>query len=280
MIRKAIIPVAGKGTRMQPITNIMAKEMLPIGTIPTLDYVVQEAVDSGIEQILFVLSTTKGMVANYFAGTPTPVTYDKGGRYEYNCRGKAIQVCFTYQGTKVGSGGAVLYGREFAKREPIAVLFGDDIIMGNPPAIRQLMDISAANGYASVLGVQRQPESVLRTVGVIKPKIDNGTWGIVEQIVEKPQGDLPSNVASLGRFILSDTFFEVLARTPRNRGEVWLTEALGLEARERDVLYACFTGNRYDIGNKFGYIRAFCDLAILQDSEGYNNYISHLDTEE
>ena len=280
MIRKAIIPVAGKGTRMQPITNIMAKEMLPIGTIPTLDYVVQEAVDSGIEQILFVLSATKGMVANYFAGTPTPITYDKGGLYEYNCRGKAVQVCFTYQGTKVGSGGAVLYGREFACREPVAVLFGDDIIVGQPPAIRQLMDISMAHAEASVLGVQRQPEAVLRTVGVIRPKVTHGDWGIVGDIVEKPQGDLPSNVASLGRFILSADFFEVLARTPRNHGEVWLTEALALEAKERDVLYASFTGKRYDIGNKYGYIRAFRDLAYLQDIEGYNNYIQQTDTEE
>lgn len=274
MIRKAVIPVAGKGTRMQPISNVMAKEMLPIGTKPTLEFIVKEAVDSGIQQILFVLNHTKGIVAKYFAGTDDPIPYDRGGKYFYQCEGKTIEIYFVYQGDKLGSGGALLYATQFAAGEPVAVLFGDDIIVGKVPATKQLIDLSQKMGYASVLGVQVKPENILRSCGVMQVKTDCGTYGIIDGLIEKPQGELPSNLASLGRFVLSADFFDVLARTPQNKGEIWLTDALSLASKEKTVFYGIFEGERYDIGNKYGYIRAFCDLAVPSgEQEEYNLYV-------
>ena len=273
MIHKAIIPVAGKGTRMQPITNVTAKEMLPIGTTPTLEYVVREAVDSGIQQILFVISPTKGTVAKYFAGTYKPKLYEDGGRYLYDCGGKSVEIYFTYQGGMVGSGGAILYGRDFAQGEGVAVLFGDDIIVGKTPATKQLLEMSHRYHDASVLGVQHQAEHILRTCGVIDIKQDMGDCGVVADIIEKPQGDFTSDLASLGRFILSADCFAVLADTPPKNGEIWLTDALAIEAHQSNVYYKCFEGKRYDIGNRYGYIRAFCDLAVGEDEmEDYQRY--------
>ena len=277
MIKKAIIPVAGRGTRMQPITNIIAKEMLPIGTKPTLQYIVEEAVSSGIEQILFVINHEKGMVAKYFAGTETPRTYDKGGMYEYNCLGKQVGVAFNYQGTLYGSGAAVLRGMEFADGKTVAVLFGDDIIVGDPAATRQLIDVSVAHGYTSVIGVQSQKEEIIRQCALVEGKAENEHSGRVDRIVEKPQGELHGDLASLGRFVLDCRGFEILRNTDVRAGELWLTDALNLEAAEKSIQYCKFTGDRYDVGNKFGYIHAFNSLAVDQHSrEDFESYIEDL----
>lgn len=277
MIKKAIIPVAGRGTRMAPITNVIAKEMLPIGTRPTLQWIVKEAVDSGIEQILFVINHEKGMVAKYFAGTENPITYDKGGVYEYNCEGKSVWVSFNYQGTKYGSGAAVLRGMDFSEGQTVAILFGDDIIVGDPAATRQLIDVSVAHGYASVIGVQSQDEEILRTCAMVVGDAETDVSGTVRRIIEKPKGELTSDLTSLGRFVLDKRGFEILRDTPMRDGELWLTDALNIQAAEGGVQYCKFSGTRYDVGNKFGYINAFCSLAVDDDNiEAYHIYVEGL----
>ena len=274
MIKKAIIPVAGRGTRMQPITNIIAKEMLPIRTPPPVQWIVEEAVASGIEQILFVINHEKGMVAKYFAGTETPVTYDKGGTYEYNCLGKMISVAFNYQGNLYGSGAAVLRGQEFAAGHTVAILFGDDIIVGNPAATKQLIDVSETHGYSSVIGVQSQKEEILRTCALVEGDAIDGSSGKVRRIVEKPKGELTGDLTSLGRFILDKKGFETLRNTPVRDGELWLTDALNAQAKEDKVYYCKFAGDRYDVGSKFGYIHTFNSLAIsANDQEAFRRYV-------
>lgn len=277
MIKKAIIPVAGKGTRMAPITNIIAKEMLPIGTKPTLQYIVEEAVASGIEQILFVINHEKGMVAKYFAGTEEPRTYDKGGMYEYNCLGKQIGIGFNYQGNLYGSGSAVLRGMEFADGQTVAILFGDDIIVGNPAATKQLIDVSVSHDYSSVIGVQSQSEEILRTCALVVGDAETDHNGLVSEIIEKPKGELKGDLTSLGRFVLDAKGFEVLRNTPVRNGELWLTDALNAEAKYGRVQYCKFTGDRYDVGNKFGYIHTFNHLAVDEQNKlAFQEYVEGL----
>ena len=277
MIKKAIIPVAGRGTRMQPITNVIAKEMLPIGTKPTLQWIVEEAVASGIEQILFVINHEKGMVSKYFAGTENPVTFDKGATYEYNCLGKMISVAFNYQGELYGSGAAVLRGHEFANGETVAILFGDDIIVGKPAATKQLLDVSVAHGYSSVIGVQSQREEILRTCALVVGDAESATAGKVRHIIEKPKGELEGNLTSLGRFVLDKTGFDILAKTPVRAGELWLTDALNQQAVKDRVYYCKFSGDRYDVGNKYGYIHTFNSLAVDADNEeAFRQYVEDL----
>ncbi len=277
MINKAIIPVAGHGTRMQPITNVIAKEMLPIGTKPTLEYIVEEAVNSGINEILFVINHEKGMVAKYFAGTETPRTFDKGGMYEYNCKGKHIGVCFNYQGNLYGSGAAIMRGYEFAAGETVAILFGDDIIVGTPPATKQLLDVSAEHGYCSVVGVQSQSEDILRTCALVVGRAETERNGAVSEIIEKPQGELIGDLTSLGRFVLDKHGFDILRETAVRQGELWLTDAMATEAKQRMVQYCKFSGTRYDVGNRFGYINAFNHLAVdKNEQESFLKYLEDL----
>ena len=277
MIKKAIIPVAGRGTRMQPITNVIAKEMLPIGTKPTLQFVVEEAVMSGIEEILFVINHEKGMVARYFAGTETPRTYDKGGMYEYNCRGKDIGVCFNYQGALYGSGAAVLRGADFADGQAVAILFGDDIIVGDPAATKQLIDVSEAHGECSVVGVQSQNEEILRQCALVVGKAETERCGRVSEIIEKPKGNLAGDLTSLGRFVLDGEGFDILRDTAVRDGELWLTDALNVQARKDIVQYCKFEGVRYDVGNKYGYINAFNHLAVEEGkADEFRRYVESL----
>ena len=277
MIKKAIIPAAGHGTRMAPITNFIAKEMLPIGTVPTLEWVVREAVASGIEQILFVINHEKGMVAKYFAGTENPVTFDKGGMYEFNCNGRQIGVCFNYQGNLYGSGAAVLRGADFADGQAVAILFGDDIIVGSPAATRQLIDVSESHGDCSVIGVQSMPEHILRTCALVVGDAETEVNGRVRTIIEKPQGKLEGDLTSLGRFVLDKRGFEILRHTAERNGEVWLTDALHAQSAEGSVQYCKFEGIRYDVGNKFGYIHAFESLAVDKSNrEAYYAYIDSI----
>lgn len=278
MIKKAIIPVAGRGTRMQPITNIIAKEMLPIGVKPTLQYIVEEAVASGVTEILFVINHEKGMVAKYFAGTEDPRTFDKGGTYEYNCLGKMVSVAFNYQGNLYGSGAAVLRGMEFADGQTVAVLFGDDIIVGDPAATKQLIDVSTAHDYCSVIGVQAQKEEIIRTCALVEGKAETDRNGRVSRIVEKPQGELSGNLTSLGRFVLDKKGFEILRNTDVRAGELWLTDALNIEAGKAHVQYCKFSGERYDVGNKFGYIHAFNHLAVDEgNKDAFRKYVEGLE---
>lgn len=275
MIRKAIIPVAGRGTRMAPISNVIAKEMLPLGTKPTLQFIVEEAVSGGIEQILFVINPDKMIIPKYFSGTDSPELYEQGRKtYPYTCLGKEIAIGYTFQTGLPGSGGAVLAGELFADGEGVAILFGDDIFVG-PSAIGQLIEISERYGDKSVLGVQIKEDSVVRTCAAIEVRQDLGNHGLVKRIIEKPQGAIPSNLTSLGRFVLSAKGFEVLANTPLHNGELWLTEGLDNEAQQEDVYYMQFEGQRYDIGNRYGYIRAFGDLALLdnEDKKAFQAYL-------
>lgn len=282
MIRKAIIPLAGKGTRMRPISGVIAKEMLPLGTTPALEWVICEAIDSGIDQLLLIITPEKAVIPQYLVGTANPVPYEQGGTgYTLQRHGHTVSVAFTYQGQTSGSGAAVLCGADWTQGETVAVLFGDDIIVGNPPATRQLLDVSEMHGACSVLGVQAHNEQLVRTCAVIDPSGGNGD-GEVRHIIEKPQGSLPSHLTSLGRFVVSPDGMRALAATPLHNGELWLTEALDTENQTHSVRYCRFVGRRYDIGNPLGYRQAFVELSLQGEEQHrlYDEYIARCAVEK
>lgn len=269
-IKKAIIPVAGKGTRMRPISRVIAKEMLPIGTTPALYYIVKEAALAGIEQILFILSPDKTSVPLFFSDTVAPCTFNETGRtYPYPIADRTIELAYELQVEPYGSGAAVLAAEHFAAGDTVAVLFGDDIMVSDVPVIQQLMDMSSARGGASVLGVQSVSCEILQSCAAVSVGADKR----VLSVIEKPTTVVSNSYASLGRFIIGPHTFEALKRVPQHAGELWLTDALHHEAQCTSV-YACtFSGERYDIGNPCGYIHAFMSLAPADNQLEYERYL-------
>ena len=262
MIKKAIIPVAGRGTRMLRVTNGKSKEMLPVGGRPALSWIVEEAVLAGIEEILLVTSRDKKEIPLYFSNVEEPKTYDQGYTYPYDCRGKRVQIGYLYQERALGSGNAVSCGEEFAAGEAVAVLFGDDVMVSDVPVTAQLHEVYLRNRVA-VVGVQTMPEEVVRSCASVIPS--DGEW--VSAIVEKPTGELTSHLASLGRFVASPEVFVALREQETRNGEIWLTDALNILAKKGKVCYCNFEGIRYDVGSPDGYQRAISEL----NSHGYDS---------
>lgn len=282
-VKKAIIPCAGLGTRFLPITKVVAKELLPIVDTPALSYIVDEAVDSGIEEILIVISPQKEDIKRLFEpNKPLNARLTATGRTEElalaNKRVNA-EISFATQIEMTGNGDAIALGKEFANGEPFAVLFGDDVMYGEIPVTKQLIDAYEKSGGSSIVGCQRTSEEVARRCGVMiakEPTVGNLTK--IDGIEEKPQGELPSQLVSLGRFVLTADIFDVLERTPRTNGEAYLTDAITLLAQEGKSVYACeFEARRYDIGNKEGYLEATVEFALRNDElkKKFQSYLTN-----
>lgn len=272
-VRKAVIPAAGLGTRFLPVTKAMPKEMLPIVDTPTIQYIVEEAVQSGIEEILIITNSNKHSMENHF---------DRNYELEERLKdaGKSeeekmirdisdmVNIYYVRQKEPKGLGHAILCARSFIGEEPFAVLLGDDIIInkGGSPALKQLIDAYDRKG-ASVVGVQRVPEDQVDKYGIVKPDPDSMPHGRrvhLSGMVEKPPvGDAPSNLAVLGRYVLTPDIFELLAtQEPGKNGEIQLTDAI-VRLMETQVVYAYeFEGTRYDVGDKFGFLKANIDFAL------------------
>ncbi|AQQ54057.1 UTP--glucose-1-phosphate uridylyltransferase GalU [Planococcus lenghuensis] len=273
-VRKAIIPAAGLGTRFLPATKAQPKEMLPIVDKPTIQYIVEEAVASGIEDIIIVSGRGKRAIEDHFDKSyELEETLAQKGKHdvlkEIQSISNMVNIHYIRQKEPKGLGHAIACASRFVGDEPFAVLLGDDIVHspGNP-ALKQL--ISAYERYnSSVVGVQQVPESDVSKYGIISPKGMQTDSGIihVDSFVEKPKReDAPSNYAIMGRYVLRPEIFDILETLePGAGGEIQLTDAL-LKLNEKQVVLAKeFTGLRYDVGDKFGFIKATVDYALMRD---------------
>ncbi|KAF0819030.1 UTP--glucose-1-phosphate uridylyltransferase [Bacillus sp. ZZV12-4809] len=270
-IRKAIIPAAGLGTRFLPATKAMPKEMLPIVDKPTIQYIVEEAVKSGIEDIIIVTGKGKRAIEDHF---------DHAFELEENLLAKAkfdllekvkepskVDIHYIRQKEPKGLGHAVWCARKFIGNEPFAVLLGDDIVQADKPCLKQMIDIYSET-KASVIGVQQVPENETNRYGIIDPLTNEGKIFQVNNFVEKPPlGSAPSNLAIMGRYILTPEIFEFLEDQKEGAGgEIQLTDAIQQLNKIQRVFAYNFDGKRYDVGEKLGFIQTTIEMA-LQDED-------------
>lgn len=283
-ITKAVIPAAGMGTRFLPVTKALPKEMLPIVDKPTIQYIVEEAVESGIEDILIITSRGKWPIIDFYDRSPELEAHlVKEGKTEELERMKnltsAANFHYIRQNEPLGLGHAILCAKSFVGREPFAVLLGDDIIRSKVPALKQLLDI-AAQTSASVVGIQEVPDSEINKYGIIDPAEKNKNYYKVNDFVEKPEkAKAPSNLAIIGRYVLKPSIFSCLEGLDAGfGGEIQLTDALKKLCQKEDV-YAClFEGKRYDAGDKLGYLIATVEYALESPQFGqqFGRYLEEL----
>jgi len=289
-VRKAVIPAAGLGTRFLPATKAVPKEMLPLVDKPTIQYIVEEAVASGIEQILIIVGRGKDALQNHF-DTSVELEAHLEARGQHG-RLKEVQditnlaeVFYVRQHEAKGLGHAIACAESFVGDEPFAVLLGDDVVH-NPeyPCLKQLMDVYEAYG-GSVLGVQAVPRSDVSKYGIVDGVRAGERLYKVTGLVEKPAvEDAPTNLAILGRYIISPAIFPILARTkPGVGGEIQLTDALKALMEDEPMYALDFVGRRYDVGDKFGFLQATVELALERPDLGgrFRAYLENLiSTEE
>lgn len=285
-IRKAIIPAAGFGTRFLPATKAQPKEMLPIIDTPIIQYIVQEAIDSGIEEILIVTGKNKKSIEDHF---------DKSFELEYELESKGktelleivkgisnlVDIHYIRQKEQLGLGHAIRCAKTFVGDEPFAVLLGDDIVKTtDTPCLKQLIDVY--NKFdASILGVQSVDKSQVNKYGIVSgPKIEDRLYE-AQELVEKPDIDkAKSNIAILGRYILKPEIFDAIDNTTFGKGsEIQLTDALINLTKTDKVLAYDFIGKRHDAGDKLGYLKATVEFALEKDEvkDGFREYLKGLD---
>lgn len=266
-IRKAIIPAAGLGTRFLPATKAQPKEMLPIVDKPAIQFIIEEAVQSGIEEILIITGRNKRAIEDHFDRN-IELEHCLKAQGKYDLLGLVEEVSnvtihYVRQKDAKGLGHAVLCARQFVGNEPFAVLLGDDIIDANVPCLKQLIEVYN-DKPGTILGVQEVARDKVCNYGIIKPEnVGNRLWK-VNSLVEKPAvEDAPSQLAVLGRYIIEPEIFDLLEKTPPGRGgEIQLTDALKSLAANKPVYAYCFEGRRYDIGDKQGYLEATVEYAL------------------
>ena len=266
-IRKAVIPAAGLGTRFLPATKAQPKEMLPIVDKPAIQYIIEEAEQSGIEEILIITGRNKRSLEDHFdRAVELELTLKAQGKYDLLGLVEEISnvtIHYVRQKEPKGLGHAVLCARQFVGQEPFAVLLGDDIIDSAVPCLRQLMDVYD-DCPGTILGVQEVPKNKVSSYGIVKPvEVKENLWRAVD-LVEKPaEADAPSRLAVLGRYIIEPHIFAILEDTPPGRGgEIQLTDALRTLAQTRPVYAYRFDGRRYDVGDKQGYLEATVEFAL------------------
>ncbi|MDY5052393.1 MAG: UTP--glucose-1-phosphate uridylyltransferase GalU [Anaerovibrio sp.] len=288
-IKKAVIPAAGFGTRFLPATKATPKEMLPIVDKPTIQYIVEEALASGIEEILIISGHAKRAIEDHFDSAPVlERELEEKGKDDLLAiiRETAdINVHYIRQKKMRGLGDAILCAKSFMAGEPFAVLLGDDVVYadatkGQQPALRQLIDIYDTYG-GSVLGCQQVVPEKVSSYGIVAGKEIAGSKLLkVSDMIEKPElSEAPSNIAVLGRYIISPTIFELLEHTaPGKGGEVQLTDALKQLALVEPVWAYCFEGKRYDVGDKLGFLKATVEFALRRPDLGgpFRSYLEEL----
>lgn len=267
-ITKAVIPAAGLGTRFLPVTKALPKEMLPIVDKPAIQYIVEEAIDSGITDILVITGRGKGPIVDFYDRSPELEAYlESRGEYDLLEKIKNLSslanIHYMRQNEPLGLGHAVSCARSFAGNEPFAVLLGDDIMKSSKPAIRQLMD-AAGETQSSIIGIKEVPKREIGKYGIIRPVSFNGRVCRVGDLIEKPLlSEAPSRLAIMGRYILNSSIFDYLERvTPGSGGEIQLTDALKLQSIDEPVDAYLLEGERFDTGNKLGYIIANVEYAL------------------
>lgn len=282
-VKKAIIPAAGLGTRFLPATKAMPKEMLPIVDKPTIQYIVEEAIESGIEDIIIVTGKGKRAIEDHFDHSfELEQNLLEKGKYDMLEKVQAsskINIHYIRQKEPKGLGHAVWCARKFIGNEPFAVLLGDDIVQADTPCLRQLIN-EYETTKASVIGVQTVPDNETHRYGIIDPIEQNDRRYQVRKFVEKPaQGTAPSNLAIMGRYILTPEIFMFLEDQQTGAGgEVQLTDAIErLNGIQRVFAYD-FEGTRYDVGEKFGFIKTTIEVAMQREGlrEDLLQYIDQL----
>ena len=267
-VTKAIIPAAGFGTRFLPITKAVPKEMLPILDKPSIDYVIEECVASGINDICIVISRGKEAILNYLDDNLTLeralIKADKQEKLALINRFKDVKFTFVLQPEMNGTAKAVELCKSFTAQEPFAVLFPDDVIY-NPekPVTKQLIDAYETTG-ASVVGCQLLPKEEAVHYGVMDVVEQKGKYVLIKGFQEKPSIDnLLSNITSLGRFVLTPEIYDYISKTkPVKNGEVYLPTAIDMLAKDTNVYAYVFDGCRYDMGSKFGFLKANIEFAL------------------
>ncbi len=270
-VRKAVIPAAGLGTRFLPATKAQPKEMICIVDKPAIQYIVEEALASGIEEILVIIGRNKESIANHFDQTPELdyllASKNKTELLEIS-KGlsEMANIHFVRQKEAKGLGHAVLCAKAFVGDEPFAVLLGDDIVTGDEPALKQLIKAHEKYG-ASILGVQTVAKDQVDKYGIVDGEMIEDRTYEVSRLIEKPSvEEAPSNVAALGRYVLTPEIFECLERTPRGKGdEIQLTDGMDILRETQKIMAYDFTGKRYDTGDKLGYLKATVEFALEHD---------------
>lgn len=280
-VRKAIIPAAGLGTRFLPATKAQPKEMLPIVDKPTLQYIIEEAIASGIEEILIITGRNKKSIEDHFdRSIELELELENKGKQELLEEVRKISdmvsIYYIRQKEPKGLGHAINCAKSFIGNEPFAVLLGDDIVEAEKPCLKQM--IETYDKYkTTILGVQEVPEKDVFKYGIVDGNLIDDRIYKVNDLVEKPAVEnAPSNIAILGRYIINPAVFEVLDSTkPGSGGEIQLTDALK-ELSQKEAMYAYnFEGRRYDAGDKQGYLEATVEFALKRDDlrEGFLNYL-------
>lgn len=273
-VRKAVIPVAGFGTRLLPITKSVPKELLPVVDVPAIQVVVEECVNAGIEEVIFITGRGKGGIEDHFDfNFELEQVLEQRGKHEELVRVRAIseliRTISVRQKKPLGLGHAVLCAREVVEDEPFMVLLPDDIIGSEPSVTKQLMDVYEKYGQG-VVSLMPVPEEEVSRYGIVTG--ENWAPGLhrVRSIVEKPTKQItPSNLAVIGRYLLPPVIFDFLAELePDESGEIQLTDALSRLARERALVGYEFKGRRHDIGDKLGFLTANISYALRRNDLG------------
>ncbi|MFT8317041.1 MAG: UTP--glucose-1-phosphate uridylyltransferase GalU [Sporolactobacillus sp.] len=268
-IRKAVIPAAGLGTRFLPATKALPKEMLPIVNKPTIQYIVEEAVQAGIEDIIIVTGKGKRAIEDHFDSAyeleQNLIQKNKLDLLEKVREPSRIDIHYIRQKSPKGLGHAVWCARKFIGNEPFAVLLGDDIVQAKKPCIQQLAEQYERTG-CSVIGVKEVPENQTHRYGIIAPKSNEGRLYEVSSFVEKPTENPPSNLAIIGRYVLTPEIFDFLEKKEIGAGgEIQLTDAIQ-KLNELQGVYAYqFEGKRYDVGETLGFVLTNLEMALKHE---------------
>jgi UTP--glucose-1-phosphate uridylyltransferase len=287
VIRKAVFPAAGLGTRFLPATKAQPKEMLPLVDKPIIQYGVEEALASGVDNIILVTGRGKNAIEDHFDVSVELETFlEARGKSELLAEIRKISnlINFSYvrQGEPLGLGHAVLVTRALVGDEPFAVILGDDVIDANPPALRQMIDVfEEVNG--PVLAIERVPREDVSKYGIIDAEeIRPGVYRIRDLVEKPPRDEAPSDLAIIGRYILTPDIFPALAATVTDRtGEIQLTNGLRQLLKSRPIYGCRVNGVRHDTGNKLGFLKAVVYFALRRPdlSEQFREYLRSIDLE-
>ena len=284
-VRKAVFPAAGLGTRFLPATKAQPKEMLPLVDKPTIQYVVEEAVMSGLDEIILVTGRNKRAIEDHFDSAFELEYYlaDRGKTEELaqiKTISELASVSYVRQREPLGLGHAILCARPLVGDAPFGVFLGDDIIVAEVPCMRQLLDVHERQGGHPVLAVMRVPRAEIGRYGVIAGERLSGNVYRVDDLVEKPDpGQAPSDLAIIGRYVLTPDLFPILAETaPDRRGEIQLTNGLRTLRARRPIFAVEFEGTRHDTGEKLGFLKATVEFALARPdlSDAFRAYLRTL----
>lgn len=280
-VRKAIIPAAGLGTRFLPATKAQPKEMLPIVDKPTIQYIIEEAIASGIQEILIITGRNKRSIEDHFdKNVELEMVLKEKGKSELlelvEDISNMVDIHYIRQKEAKGLGHAILQAKSFVGDEPFAVMLGDDIVDSQKPCLKQLIEVY--NEYrATILGVQRVAHQDVSKYGIVKGSLVKDSIYEVKGLVEKPPvEEAPSDIAILGRYIITPRIFDLLEDTqPGAGGEIQLTDALKELAKEEPMYAYTFSGKRYDVGDKLGFLAATIEFALKREDLG-EDFVQYL----